>query len=81
MTGAEILDRKLADGTTVREFLKACLSALIDEGEAFSGKRPLGNSGWEAELAHAIGAVDANDPEDVDFPKTRTMMLEAIKAL
>ncbi len=32
--------------TTVKEWLKGLLKTLIKEEEGFSGKRPLGNSGW-----------------------------------
>lgn len=55
MTGEEVLNIKLdgendAGAETVRDYLKALLAALWNEGEGFSGKRPLGNSGWEHEL-------------------------------
>ena len=32
---------------TVREYFKAQLRALWTEQDTFSGKRPLGNSGWD----------------------------------
>ena len=35
-------------------WLRACLSALISEGEGFSGKRPLGNSGWLGDLFECL---------------------------
>lgn len=35
---------------TIREYLHALLQTLWRENEGFSGKRPLGNSGWEYEL-------------------------------
>ena len=43
-----------ADADTVKDYLKALLGALWDEGEGFSGKRPFGNSGWECELIEAL---------------------------
>ena len=56
LSGKEILELPLnaeendAGAATVREYLVTLLSVLWDEGESFSGKRPLGNSGWEYEL-------------------------------
>lgn len=40
--------------TTIKEYYKALLVALLTEGENFSGKRPFGNSGWEYELYKAL---------------------------
>lgn len=39
---------------TWRGWLRACLGALISEGEGFSGKRPLGNSGWLGDLFECL---------------------------
>ncbi len=39
-----------ADAKTVRDYLKALLSALWERDEDFSGKRPFGNSGWKYDL-------------------------------
>ena|ERR1700743_1346672 len=54
MTKSSIIDAmdiEFEDGdigtTTIRDYMKSLLSALIQEGEGFSGKRPFGNSGWE----------------------------------
>lgn len=44
------LDKNDADAPTVREYLKTLLHTLLEEEEGFSGKRPLGNSGWMADL-------------------------------
>lgn len=38
------------DDITIRDYLRVLLETLWDEGESFSGKRPLGNSGWEYDL-------------------------------
>ena len=35
---------------TIKEYLKALLRTLWQEGEGFSGKRPFGNSGWQYDL-------------------------------
>lgn len=39
---------------TVREWLRDALYALLTETEGFSGKRPLGNSGWYFEIEEAL---------------------------
>lgn len=39
---------------TWRGWLRACFWALFDEGEGFSGKRPLGNSGWLGDLIECL---------------------------
>lgn len=39
-----------AGAATIREYLVKLLATLWDEGEGFSGKRPLGNSCWESDL-------------------------------
>lgn len=43
-----------AKAATVKDFLKALLIRLWEEGEGFSGKRPFGNSGWEYPLYLAL---------------------------
>lgn len=43
-----------AEASTVGEYLGAILKALLVEQECFSGKRPLGNSGWEGPLEDAL---------------------------
>lgn len=48
-----------AGATSVREYLRALLFTLWEEGEGFSGKRPFGNSGWEWELFRAL--VESKD--------------------
>lgn len=45
-----VFDSDAGDGITVRKYLYRLLSALWEEQESFSGKRPLGNSGWEYDL-------------------------------
>lgn len=39
---------------TIREWLSELLAALWREGEGFSGKRPLGNSGWELDVVPVL---------------------------
>lgn len=68
MTGEEILDVELgendADASTIREYLKALLSALWDEGESFSGKRPLGNSDWQWPIYRALVKAEAVETDE-----------------
>lgn len=47
----EFYSNDLDETLSVREYLKTLLKTLWQEGEGFSGKRPLGNSGWERDLA------------------------------
>lgn len=41
----------------IREYFKEYLRELLSQGEGFSGKRPLGNSGWDVDLMQAV--IDA----------------------
>lgn len=42
--------RNDANAETVADYLATLLITLISEGDGFSGKRPLGNSGWMRDL-------------------------------
>lgn len=57
------------DDPTWRGWLRACFLAVLSEGEGFSGKRPLGNSGWQMDLSDALEAhkVHLQDVLDVLF--------------
>lgn len=46
---------------TIRDYLVALLAALWDEGEGFSGKRPLGESGWKSRLLAPLVAAGMID--------------------
>lgn len=50
----EALNSSIDDEMTIKEFLKTCLIKLWQEGEGFSGKRPLGNSGWYYDVIYAL---------------------------
>lgn len=39
---------------SIREYFYELLATLWKEGEGFSGKRPFGNSGWDADLAFPL---------------------------
>ncbi len=65
MTPTEILALPMgkndAEAATVRDYLKALVRRIWEEGEGFSGKRPFGNSGWRCELELALvkaGAIE-----------------------
>jgi len=52
---------------TINEFFKKCLLNLWNEGESFSGKRPLGDSGWDWDVFAALGHggfIDAEFDDD-----------------
>lgn len=78
-----------AGAGTVKDYLKALLTALWNEGEGFSGKRPFGNSGWEYELYIALvkaKAVKGSLTEDgyietVDENEANKLIFKAIEGL
>lgn len=77
-----------ANAHTVRDYLKALLKELWNEGEGFSGKRPFGNSGWEGELYYPLvkaglvhGEIDGSYAECVDEDAANRLIFEAIEAL
>lgn len=78
-----------AGASTVREYLKALLTRLWDEGEGFSGKRPFGDSAWEYDLyyvlvrdGYVVGQIDDYGCVDsVDRVHANKLIFEAIKSL
>lgn len=78
-----------AGASTVRDYLKALLLRLWDEGEGFSGKRPFGNSGWEYDLYYTLvknnfvsGYInDYGEVESVDSYAANQLIFSAIRAL
>lgn len=62
MTAAEVLALPLKDAVTtrlgragsVRQYLALTLATLWDEGDSFSGKRPLGDSDWVWPIYEAL---------------------------
>lgn len=94
MTSTQVLDCPMdpsndAGAPTVREYLVALLDELWKEGEAFSGKRPFGNSGWEFEVYTALvsaglvyGVIDDDGYlDDVDQPGADRLVRNAIDSL
>lgn len=77
---------------TLRDYFKELLKELWREQEGFSGKRPFGNSGWDADIAIALireGLVDGDVVEydgwdelvTVDHKQLDAVVLEAISNL
>lgn len=96
MTPKEILDLPLDEYTanesgsiTVRGYLVALLRNLWQNGEMFSGKRPLGNSSWEFTLCAVLaknnivsGTFDEDGyPEEFDEDQAHQLIAQAIEAL
>jgi hypothetical protein len=95
-TPQQVLDLPLGENdsgaSTVRGYLIALLTELWPDGEAFSGKRPFGNSGWQCDLYLPLikagivaGTLDEDGYLD-DFPaasekRADDLITEAIKAL
>lgn len=79
-TTAEILAMPMAPGNDadaedIRDYLTTLLGAVWRDREAFNGKRPFGNSGWQYEIYDALaraGVVDC--PEGCEF--TRQQLAE-----
>jgi hypothetical protein len=78
-----------ADASTVRDYLKELLAAVITKEEGFSGKRPFGNSGWMRELHLPLvkaklikGRLDDEGYiASVDEKAAERLLLEAIASL
>lgn len=72
-----------ANALNIREYLKALLYNVWNEGERFSGKRPFGNSGWEHDLymplvaAGLIGDITSEEERQ----KANDIIFDAIEAL
>lgn len=80
------MDHNDAGAATIGAYMAALLQRLWDEGEGFSGKRPFGNSSWEAELEVALikaGLVDGDIDSDgfldrVDSAAASALISEAL---
>lgn len=60
-----VLDLPMPDGRTIRRWFCDAMIALIVDNEGFSGKRPLGDSGWWSDMRTALenGGVVGDDAE------------------
>lgn len=92
MTGKEILGlpmgRNDAGAGAIHEYFKSLLSAVLQEEEGFSGKRPFGNSGWKNELYQPLveagliqGDDDGSPLTQDDFKEADSLLLQAVLAL
>ena len=85
----KVLEVELPDGTTLREFFIQSMVALWEEGESFSGKRPLGDSGWQIEIAAALietglltGTLnDRGDADEFDWNELDKLIVEAVEQI
>lgn len=59
----DALDVVVDGERTLREWLRDVLLTLWQEGEGFSPKRPLGNSGYYTQITEALEAEGYEDPE------------------
>jgi hypothetical protein len=78
-----------AGARTIKEYLIQLLIALIEDGECFSGKRPLGNSSWMRQLYEPLvraklvaGQFDIDDNlDEVNYREAEKVLITAIEAL
>lgn len=76
-------------GRRVRDYLVDLLAALWAEGDGFSAKRPLGDSGWQWDIYDVLfragfipGKVDADgELVDVDVAAADELVAAAIEFL
>lgn len=82
------MDSRDHRNTTIREYLTALLSAVWEQEEGFSGKRPFGNSGWVLDFVKPLakaGYIEAEYnseyPDELDriSPEERAKMREIIR--
>jgi len=93
---SEVLDAPMdpnendARASTVREYLVALLARLWEDKEAFNGKRPFGNSGWENDIYLAlvraglvVGSVDEEEGwlDECDDEGADVLVATAIREL
>lgn len=84
MTENKILQAKMVEceleDATIGEYLVNMLVSLWEEGETFSGKRPLGDSGWQYRVRESIRQSGLVAPEcgesDID-----ELVIDAIYSL
>lgn len=82
-------DDGCSDQTTIRDYLKELLCALVNEEENFSAKRPFGNSGWLWNLfipliqeGYISGELECEDDicdiVEIDLPEAKKFLTELI---
>lgn len=89
----QVLDLELppnqVDATTIREYLKALLATVWEQGAQFNGRRPWGLSSWRAPIEEALivaklvdGQLDADGYVDrVNDREVNSLIRTAIEAL
>ncbi len=89
MKNKDPLDIKIHnyDGT-LRDYLRELLTTLWTEGECFSGKRPLGNSGWDYDVYYTLvengfieGTIEDGCVEDINETGALLCVLDIIEDL
>lgn len=71
-----------ADARTVREYIVALASAVWQDGEGFSGKRPFGTSGWDWDIYEALSSAGLALEDDPDWNgPTHQLVTAAIETL
>ena len=88
MLNLKFYSNDLDRDVTIREWLQEILLQLIEEGEAFSGKRPLGNSDWLRDVAKCLyvngklkGVVDKYGDIEYDWENFDNILKKLIKKL
>lgn len=73
----------------VRGVLRDLLVSLWDEGESFDSKRPFGDSGWQLDIATALGEAglieirfdEDGELEEVDSVSADELIFDAIDSI
>jgi len=82
----EFKSNDLGKKVTIRKFFFEIMKKLWIEQECFSGKRPLGNSGWDGDLICCLvknklikGKLDEDgDLEDYNYKEVDKFVIEEI---
>lgn len=59
---------------TIHSFFQQAMLNLFEQDESFSGKRPLGNSGWREDMINAFSDVCSRE-------EAEELIREAIRSL
>lgn len=89
MTPQQILELPMPDNdakaATIRDYFVSVAAKVWKDGEAFSGKRPFGNSDWQADVYTALiseGVIEGDeDGYPLDEREADRIILEAIRAI
>jgi hypothetical protein len=87
MTHQEALELEMESDigkSTIRQYLHALLTAVWEEDEGFSGKRPFGNSGWKWDVYDPLvkhGLIAGSMEDEWHRPTSRIEADEYVMAL